>query len=374
MIVGVPKEIKDHEYRVSVTPEGVHQLVADGHTVLVQTGAGEGSSLCDEEYRKAGAVLEESVEGIFTRSEMIVKVKEPQPSEYRYLRPGLILFTYLHLAAEQTVAEELLKNKVAAIGYETVQLEDGSLPLLTPMSEVAGRMAVYEGAKYLESARGGKGVLLSGVPGVRPGVVTILGGGTAGFNAAKVAVGLGARVNIMDISLPRLRFLEDILRHVTTLIYTPLALEKLLPDTDVLIGAVLVRGGRAPVLVTRPMLKQLGKGSVIVDISIDQGGCCETSRPTTHSNPTYVVDGIVHYCVSNMPGAVAHTSTFALTNATFPYVRKLAALGLLEAVRQDPALAKGVNTIDGFLTDPAVAGVMDIPYAPLDAILGQVYR
>lgn len=369
MIVGVPKEIKDHEYRVSITPAGVQQLVNDGHRVLVQTGAGVGSSFSDDDYRGAGAEMVKSAKKIFHDAEMIVKVKEPQPSEYASLRPGLILFTYLHLAPEPELTAELLRRQVTAIGYETVQLEDGSLPLLTPMSEVAGRMAVYEGAKYLESARGGKGILLSGVPGVRPGSVVIIGGGVAGLNAAKVACGLGARVTILDISLQRLRFLDDILHNVTTLVYSPLALEEILPSTDVLIGAVLVPGAKAPKLVTRAMLKRMQKGSVIVDVCIDQGGCMETSRPTTHSNPTYMVDEIVHYCVTNMPGAVAHTSTFALTNATLPYVRKLAQLGFSKAIAENRALARGVNTYGGKLTDRAVAGALKREYTSIERFI-----
>ncbi|MBN2328204.1 MAG: alanine dehydrogenase [Candidatus Omnitrophica bacterium] len=369
MIIGVPKEIKDHEYRVSLTPAGVQQLVSDGHKVLVQIGAGKGSSLSDDDYRRAGADMVKSTPKIYEAADLIVKVKEPQPGEYKFLREDQILFTYLHLAPEPDLTRELLKRKINAVAYETVQLDDGSLPLLTPMSEVAGRMAVHEGAKYLESARGGKGVLLSGVPGVRPGVVTILGGGTAGLNAAKTAVGLGARVNILDISLPRLRFLDDILTNVTTLIYTPLALEELLPSTDVLIGAVLLQGARAPKLITTKMLKLMERGSVIVDVCIDQGGCLETSRPTTHSDPTYIVEGVVHYCVTNMPGAVAHTSTFALTNATFPYVQKLASLGFAGAVRQDASLARGVNIRRGCLTNRAVAEALKRKYTPLADIL-----
>ncbi|MGI6455994.1 MAG: alanine dehydrogenase [bacterium] len=365
MIIGVPREIKDHEYRVAVTPAGVQQLVNDGHQVLVQIGAGNGTSLHDEDYRKAGASLRDSAQHIYAEAELIVKVKEPQPEEYDCLREGMILFTYLHLAPELVLTRELLKRRVNAIGYETVRLDNGSLPLLTPMSEVAGRMAVMEGAKYLESARGGKGILLSGVPGVRPGEVTILGGGTAGLNAAKVALRLGARVNLLDISLQRLRFLDDILPNVTTYIYTPLTLDRLLPSTDLLIGTVLLPGARTPKLVTREMLSRMEKGSVIVDVSIDQGGCIETSRPTTHSEPTFMVDGIVHYCVSNMPGSVAHTSTFALTNATFPYVRDLANRGFQQAVQSDAALARGVNTCNGRLTDQAVAEALNLEYTPL---------
>ncbi len=368
MIIGVPKEIKDHEYRVSITPAGVHQLVDAGHTVLVQKGAGKGSALSDKDYQDAGAEMTTTAEKVFSKADMLVKVKEPQPSEYEFLKPGLILFTYLHLAAEPKLTRELMKRGVTAIGYETVQQPDGKLPLLTPMSEVAGRMAVYEAAKYLESARGGKGVLLSGVPGVRPGNVTIVGGGTAGLNAAKVALGIGAQVTIMDISLPRLRYLDDILPHVTTLIFTPLALGDLLPLTDVLIGTVLIRGARAPKVVTRTMLRRMEAGSIIVDISIDQGGCVETSRPTTHSDPTFLVDGIVHYCVANMPGAVAHTSTFALTNATFPYVAKLANQGFWQAVKEDSALAAGVNVCKGKLTDQAVAEALELEFTSFDSM------
>ncbi len=366
MIIGVPKEIKDHEFRVGLTPAGARQLVETGHRVLVQSGAGQGSTLSDEDYRKAGAVLTPSAREIYGEADLIVKVKEPQPEEYPCLRPGLILFTYLHLAAEPEVTRELLDRKVTAIAYETVQAADGSLPLLTPMSEVAGRMAVYAGCYYLESPRGGKGVLLSGVPGVRPGRVTILGGGTAGLHAAKLALGLGARVCVLDISLARLRFLDDILHNATTLIYTPTALEEQLPGTDLLIGAVLVPGARTPKLVTRALLGLMEKGSVIVDVAIDQGGCVETSRPTTHSDPTYTVGGIIHYCVTNMPGAVAHTSTFGLTNATFPYVQKLAELGLAEAVRRDPSLALGINTHQGKLTEPAVAEALNLPCSLLE--------
>ncbi|MBZ0258029.1 alanine dehydrogenase, partial [bacterium] len=296
-------------------------------------------------------------------------VKEPQPQEVRMLKEGQILFTYLHLAPEPELTRELMKRKVIAIGYETVQLENGQLPLLTPMSEVAGRMSVYEGAKHLTSVHGGKGVLLSGVPGVRPGVVTILGGGVAGTNAAKVALGLDATVNILDVSLPRLRYLDDILHGVNTIYNTPMALEALLPKTDLLIGTVLVRGARAPKLVTRKMLKLMEKGSVIVDVAIDQGGCIATSKPTTHEKPTYMVDGVVHYCVANMPGAVAHTSTHALTNATMPYVLKLANLGYLKAIQTDNALANGVNVINGYLTELHVSQSLKVPFTPLEKAL-----
>ncbi len=369
MIVGIPKEIKDHEYRVSVTPAGVQQLVQAGHEVIVQQGAGKGSSLHDEDYKKAGASLAKTAKKVFDKADMIVKVKEPQETEYTLLRKDQILFTYLHLAADKQLTQELIKRKVISIGYETVHLKDGTLPLLTPMSEVAGRMAVHEGAKYLESARGGKGVLLSGVPGVRAGTVTVLGGGVAGLNAAKVAEGLGAKVTVLDISLPRLRYIDDILPKINTIRYTPLALEELLPQTDVLICTVLVKGAKAPKLVTRKMLQLLEAGSVIVDISIDQGGCTETSKPTTHSDPTYIVDGIVHYCVANMPGAVAHTSTYALTNATFPYVKEIADNGWQKACEMDEPLSKGVHTVNGRLTEEAVAQAFKMKYTPLaDAV------
>lgn len=366
MKIGIPKEIKDHEYRVSITPAGVQQLVQAGHEVIVQNGAGKGSSLHDEDYKRAGARLVKTAKQIFGSAEMIVKVKEPQASEYPLMKKDQIMFTYLHLAADKKLTQALMKQKVVSIGYETVQLKDGSLPLLTPMSEVAGRMAVHEGAKYLESARGGKGVLLSGVPGVRAGMVTILGGGVAGLNAAKVAAGLGARVNVLDISLPRLRYLDDVLPTVNTIRFTPLALQELLPTTDVLICTVLVKGAKAPKLVTRNMLKLLEKGSVIVDISIDQGGCTETSKATTHSEPTYIVDGIVHYCVANMPGAVAHTSTYALTNATFPYVMKIANQGWKSACEKDESLAKGVHTVNGLLTEEEVAKAFGFIYTPYE--------
>lgn len=369
MIVGVPKEIKNNEYRVAVTPAGAHQLAEAGHTVLVQAGAGRGSALQDGDYRSAGAELRETAAEVFNESDMVVKVKEPRPEEYEFLRGGLVLFTYLHLAADRDLTLELMRRGVTGIGYETVQTQDGSLPLLTPMSEVAGRMAVTEGAKFLGSPRGGKGILLSGVPGVRPGTVTVLGGGVAGANAARVACGLGARVNILDISLPRLRYLDDILPGVNTLMYTPLALRGLLPQTDLLICTVLIRGARAPRLVARDMLALMERGSVIVDVSIDQGGCCETSRPTSHSEPIYEVDGVIHYCVANMPGAVAHTSTFALTNATFPYVMKIANEGWAQACRNDPGLCPGVHTVGGALTEEAVAKGFGLPHTPLETVL-----
>ncbi|MBI1388837.1 MAG: alanine dehydrogenase [bacterium] len=366
MKIGVPKESKVHEYRVSITPAGVHQLTAASHEVIVEKGAGLGSGFSDDDYRRTGARIVSSPEPVFAKADTIVKVKEPQPDEWKQLRADQVLFTYLHLAPEPHLTRELMERGVAAIGYETVQLGDGSLPLLTPMSEVAGRMAVYAGVNHLCTMNGGKGVLLSGVPGVRPGIVTILGGGVAGANAARVAHGMGARVNILDVSLSRLRYLEDVIPGVNTVYYTPYALLDLLPGTDLLIGTVLIRGARTPKLVTRAMLKHMAKGSVIVDVSIDQGGCVATSKPTTHDKPTFVVDGIVHYCVANMPGAVAHTSTIALTNATFPYVMKLANQGFRDAVQQDAALAKGVNTVNGKLTSQAVAQALKLRYTPLE--------
>lgn len=362
MIIGVPKEIKEAENRVGLRPAGVEQLARAGHTVLIERGAGIGSSLEDADYENAGGTILEHAAEVFARAEMIVKVKEPQVEEFEYFRSGMILFTYLHLAAAGEVARALMEAEVTAIGYESVQTDEGRLPLLIPMSEVAGRMSVQEGAKYLESARGGKGILLGGVPGVRPGCVTILGGGTSGLNAAKVARGLGAEVNILDISLDRLRYLDDVLPGIHTMMYSPMALSQLLPRTDVLVGAVLLPGARAPHLVTRGMVQSMQRGSVIVDIAIDQGGCVETSRPTSHMDPIYIVDGVVHYCVTNMPGAVARTSTFALTNATFPYVEKIANLGFEGAIEADPSLWRGVNTYSGRLTNSEVAeSIGEIP-------------
>ena len=370
MIIGVPKEIKDNEYRVAVTPGGVEMLRQHGHRVLVQAGAGEGSGFSDEEYARSGAEILPTAAEVWNNAEMIMKVKEPRPEEYGFLREGLLLFPYLHLAAEEELTHELLRRKVAAVAYETVELADGRLPLLTPMSEVAGRMAVQVGAHYLEKAHGGRGKLLGGVPGVRPAQVTIIGGGVVGTNAAKIALGMGAHVVIIDKNIDRLRYLEDVLHgNLTTLASNPLNIANAVQRADLLIGAVLIHGARAPKLVTREMVSTMKPGSVIVDVAIDQGGCVETSKPTTHSHPTYEVDGVIHYGVTNMPGAVPRTSTYALSNATLPYALLLADHGLEEAVRRNAALAKGVNTYQGAVTYPAVAEAFGLEYTPLEKLL-----
>ena len=352
MIVGVPKEIKESEFRVAVVPAGVEELKAHGHAVLVQKGAGLGSGITDAEP-----------EDIFQRAEMIVKVKEPLPPEYKLMRAGQVIFTYFHLASSRELTVGMVKTGSVCIAYETLQLPDGSLPLLIPMSEVAGRMAIQEGAKYLEIHQNGRGILLGGVPGVAPANVVIFGGGVVGMNAALMAAGLGANVTILDISLPRLRYLDEIMpKNVTTLMSNPVNIREQLRQADLLVGAVLLAGARAPVLVTRPMLKLMKKGSVIVDVAVDQGGCVETVRPTTHQKPTYVVDGVIHYCVSNMPGAVARTSTFALTNATLPYMLALADLGWENACAADQTLAKGLNVVDGKIVYKRVSDFYKLPY------------
>ncbi len=356
MIVGVTKEIKDHEYRVGLTPAGAGELAEAGHTVLVETEAGEGSGLSDDQYEAAGAVARSDAASVFAEADLVVKIKEPLPQEYDYLREGQALFTFLHLAPNPELTHALLERCSTAIAYETVQLEDGRLPLLNPMSEVAGKMAVQVGARLLEKTRGGSGVLLGGVAGVEPGKVMILGGGVVGMNAARVAHGLGADVLIIDINLDRLRFLEDLFHgHIHTLTPTRQSIAKAVSEADLLIGAVLVPGGRAPVLVTRKMLKTMRPGSVVVDVAIDQGGCVETSRPTSHSDPVYVEEGVIHYCVPNIPGAVSRTSTLALTNATLPYVMALANKGIRQALEEDPALERGLNLHRGFVTCKAVA-------------------
>lgn len=371
MIVGVPKEIKIGENRVGMTPAGVHALVKAGHKVLVEKGAGEGSGFSDKEYEKEGAkiVSQKEVWG----ADLIVKIKEPLPSEYQFFRPDLLLFTYLHLAHPELkeLTLELLKNKVTAIGYETVQLEDGSLPLLKPMSEVAGQMAPQIAAHFLRKIHGGKGKLLGKVAGVEPVNVVIIGGGTVGENAAKMALGMGAKVIVLDIDIEKLRRLETLYQgNLTTLISNPQNIKKVLKEADVVIGAVLVPGAKAPKVVTREMLKEMKPGGVIVDVAIDQGGCFETSRPTTHENPIYVEEGIIHYCVTNMPGAVPRTSTLALTNATLGYVLELANLGFVEAIKKDKALAKGVNTYKGFVTFQGVAKAHQLEYKPLMELIG----
>jgi alanine dehydrogenase len=370
MIVGAPKEIKDNESRVGLVPAGAHALVQDGHKVLVETQAGEQSGISDDEYRAAGAEIVFSASTVFERAEMIVKVKEPVGPEYEMLRSEQILFTYLHLAPAPDLTRVLLNKKVTAIAYETIRLPNGSLPLLTPMSEVAGRMSIQVGAFYLQKPNGGRGELLGGVPGVPPANVVIIGGGTVGMNAAKMAVGLGARVTIIDLDADRLRYLDDIFfGQIETLMSNPLNIEESVAKADLLIGAVLIVGAEAPKLISRRMISNMQKGSVVVDVAVDQGGCLETTRPTTHSNPIFIVDGVVHYCVANMPGAVPRTSTFALTNVTLPYARRLAGLGLVQAVRKDPALKQGVNVYRGHVTCKPVAQAQELPETPIDSLL-----
>jgi alanine dehydrogenase len=365
MIVGVPKEIKDNEYRVSMTPGGVHQLVEAGHTVLVETGAGDGSFFSNDDFEEAGAKITTADE-VWTQARLVVKVKEPLSSEYKYLRPDLLLFTYLHLAANEDLTQTMVESGVTGIAYETVELPSGALPLLTPMSEVAGRMAVQVGAQYLERHEGGRGKLLGGIPGVRPANVIILGGGVVGTHAAQVALGMGASVTMMDINIDRLRTLSELLHgNFTTWVANPLHIARALRRADLVIGAVLVKGAKAPKLVTREMVAWMKPGSVIVDVAVDQGGCVETSHPTTHSAPTFLVDGVVHYCVANMPGAVPRTSTHGLSNATLPYVLKLANQGFEKAIKTDSSLARGVNIHQGKITYQAVAEAFGLPYTLL---------
>jgi alanine dehydrogenase len=368
--IGLPKEIKASEARVALTPAGVHQLVAGGHSVAVETGAGAGSGFPDEEYRAAGAEIVAGAAQAWD-ADLVVKVKEPQPSEFAFFRPGLCLFTYLHLAPEPELTRKLVEARVAAIAYETVQRPDGSLPLLEPMSEVAGRMAVQVGAHFLERPQGGRGVLLSGVPGVPPAHVVIIGGGTVGTNAAKVATGFGARVTLLDINAVRLRQLDDLFGpRLHTVMSNPYTIAEAVRDADLLIGAVLVPGARAPKLVSEDMVRTMRPGSVIVDVAIDQGGSIATvDHITTHTDPTYVRHGVVHYAVANMPGAVPRTSTLALTNVTLPYVREIADKGAARAVRENAALARGVNTWDGHVCYQAVAEAHGMPYVALSAVL-----
>jgi len=370
MIIGVPREVKDHESRVGLVPHGVTTLVEAGHQVVVQTRAGSLSSITDEEYVEAGARIAPTAADVWNVADIIVKVKEPQPSEYGFLREGLTIFTYLHLAPLPELTQKMLETKVTGIAYETIQEEDGSLPLLTPMSEVAGRMAVQIGAQYLEAQNGGRGVLLGGIPGVAPGNVVVLGGGTVGHNAARVAHGLGANVTIIDKNLNRLRELDDIYNGgVITLASNAWTIRESLRHADLVIGAVLIPGASAPKLVKRDMLQVMRRNAVIVDVAIDQGGCFETSRPTTHTDPVYFVDNVLHYCVSNMPAAVPHTSTYGLTNATFPYLLQLVNKGVHEAISSNRALALGVNTYKGHCTHPAVAESQNIPYTELSKLL-----
>ncbi|WP_456386333.1 alanine dehydrogenase [Desulfolithobacter sp.] len=370
MIIGILKEIKTDEYRVSMTPAGVEILHQSGHEILVEKNGGIGSAFTNEEYVAHGAQIVDTPEEIYRRADMVMHVKEPQPSEYPLLRRGQILFTYLHLAASEDLTRALMNSGAVCIAYETIQKENGSLPLLTPMSEVAGRMSVQEGAKYLEMAHGGLGVLLGGVTGVDPGNVLIIGGGVVGVNAARVACGLGAKVTILDTNIDRLRYLSDIMpRNCFPLMSSPAAIRDLIQRADVVIGAVLIPGAKTPNLVTRGMLATMKPGAVMVDVAIDQGGCFETSRPTTHRNPVFKVDGIIHYCVSNMPGAVPKTSTQALTNATLPYVVQIADKGWQRAMRENSEIALGANVVLGRITCRNVAETFGIEYVPLEELL-----
>lgn len=370
MIIAVPREVKEDEYRAGIVPAGVRVLTGRGHTVLIEAGAGEGCQISDHEYEKAGAMIVKSAEEVYARGQMIMKVKEPQPQEYDLLQEGQILYAYLHLAPAVELTDALLKRKIIGVAYETIQPSDGSLPLLIPMSEVAGRMAVQIGAHFLEKTQGGRGVLLGGVPGVSRGRVTIVGAGTVGCAAAKIAVGLGAEVHVLDVNQQRLMYLDDVFSsRVTTIMSNYDTVFASVVQSHLVIGAVLIPGARAPKLVDRAMIKAMEAGTVIVDVSIDQGGCVETSRPTTHKHPTFVVDNVIHYCVPNMPGAVARTSTFALTNVTLPYALTLADRGFSAAIRQDPALARGVNLYMGHITYETVAAALDRPYTPLDGLL-----
>lgn len=366
MIIGVPKEIKNNENRVAMTPAGVAELKHNGHTVYVQHTAGEGSGFSDDEYIAAGAQILPTIEAVYDIAEMIVKVKEPIEPEYKLIKKDQVVFTYFHFASDRKLTEAMIASRGVCIAYETVRLADHSLPLLVPMSEVAGRMSIQEGARFLEKPQGGKGILLGGVPGVPPAKVLVLGAGVVGRNAALMAVGLGADVTIADISLPTLRHVAETMPRVKTLYSSRHNIESQLPDVDLVVGSVLIPGAKAPKLITRDMLKLMRPGSVIVDVAIDQGGCFETSRPTTHSEPTYVVDGVVHYAVANIPGAVPRTSTLALTNATLPYAVRLANKGWRQACREDAALAQSVNMVDGKVTFPAVAEAWGLEYTKLE--------
>jgi len=370
MIVGILKEIKVAENRVCMTPAGVEVLRQHGHTILVENNAGVASGFDDADYIEHGAQIIDTPAEIYARADMVMHVKEPQPSEYDLIRSGQIVFTYLHLAADEALTHALIKSNAVCIAYETIQKADRSLPLLTPMSEVAGRMATQQGAKYLEMAQGGHGVLLGGVPGVDPGTVVVIGGGVVGINAAKMACGLGAKVYILDKDLDRLRYLSDVMpSNCFPLMSSPATIRKLVKEADVVIGAVLVAGAKAPRLVTREMLKTMKKGAVMVDVAIDQGGCFETSKATTHTDPIYTVDGVVHYCVANMPGAVAKTSTIALTNATLPYAVEIADKGWQRAMRESNEIKLGANIIDGQVTYQAVAEAFDLDYVAVDQFL-----
>jgi alanine dehydrogenase len=373
VIVGIPKEVKDNEFRVAATPEGVRELVDGGHTVLIEEGAGVGSSLAEDRYKRAGAQFVSAAEDVWRGADMILKVKEPLPSEYELMRAGQILFTYLHLAANRELTEQLIRRKVDAVAYETVQLADGRLPLLAPMSEIAGRMAPHVAARFLEKEAGGRGVLMGGVSGVRPARVLVLGAGMAGANAAWIAAGMEAEVIVVDKNLDKLRFIDQIHKgRIVTLMSDRLTLEQRVHEADAVIGSVLLPGAKAPVIVSEEMVASMRPGSVIVDIAIDQGGCVATSHMTTHSEPTYTVHGVVHYCVGNMPGAVPNTSTYALTNVTLPYALDIATKGLEGAVRADPALAGGVNIFGGSVANEGVAQAHGLARVPLARLIDGV--
>jgi alanine dehydrogenase len=370
MIVGIPKEIKSAENRVCMTPAGVEVMIKSGHEVLVEKSAGAGSGFADDAYIRAGANIVDTPKQIYAAADMIMHVKEPLPPEYDLIREGQIIFTYLHLAADEPQTRALIKSKAVCIAYETIQKADGTLPLLTPMSEVAGRMAIQESARFLEMTHGGHGILLGGVPGVEPATVVVIGGGVVGVNAAKMACGLGAKVYLLDLNLDRLRYLSDVMpANCFTLMSSPATIRKLVKKADVVIGAVLIPGAKAPKLVTRDMLKTMKTGSVLVDVAIDQGGCFETSKATTHGDPTFVVDGVVHYCVANMPGAVAKTSTLALTNATLPYALQIANQGWKGAMQANEEIKRGANVINGKVTYKAVAEAFGLVYTSVDQLL-----
>lgn len=370
MTIGVPKEIKSHENRVALTPAGTQELVKRGHTVYIQKSAGSGSGFSDEDYQQAGALMLETAEEVFRQAEMIIKVKEPIEPEYALIRKEQLVFTYFHFASSETLTRAMMESGAICLAYETVERTDGSLPLLIPMSEVAGRMAVQEGAKYLEKPLKGRGILLGGVPGVKPAKVLILGGGVVGTNAAKIAAGMGADVTILDVNINRLRYLDDVMpENVHTMVSNEYVIRELVRDADLIIGGVLIPGAKAPKLITRDMLKTMRPGTVLVDVAVDQGGCIETCTPTTHENPTYVIDDVVHYCVANMPGAVPYTSTLALTNATLPYAIKLANMGWKKACQESPELRHGLNVMFGEVVYKGVADAFNLPYTEVKKFL-----
>ncbi|WP_296621323.1 alanine dehydrogenase [Marivirga sp.] len=374
MIIGVPKEIKNNENRVALTPAGTQELVKRGHQVFVQATAGEGSGFMDEDYVESGAQILPDIQSTYAKAEMIMKVKEPIEEEYELIKEDQLVFTYFHFAAYEGLTKAMIKNKSICLAYETVEKTDKSLPLLVPMSEVAGRMAIQEGAKYLEKPLKGRGILLGGVPGVRPAKVMIMGGGIVGTNAAKMAAGMGADVTIMDVNLQRLRYLDDVLpANVNTFMSNEYNIREMLSRVDLIIGAVLIPGGKAPHLITRDMLKEMRPGTVLVDVAVDQGGCIETCKPTTHEDPTYIIDDVVHYCVANMPGAVPYTSTLALTNATLPYAIQLAEKGWVKACQDNRELALGLNIIKGDVVYDAVANAYDLEHVPFEKYLGNVW-